>query len=142
MICSHEISISISNLLAVGKVFMTTYSDTMCRTVLTMKKYTLSSYCRPDESGYYVSTHIPGVTTLSPVTAPTPYPVIASYNNGEYKENEKEKKSTCFAGSETLLLESGIARRISEINVGDRILAADSLGKTAFTEVRKEHERM
>ena len=121
---------------------MTRYSDTMCRTVFGMKKYALSSYCRRDDSGYYFSSNIPGVTTMSPVTAPTPYPVIATYSNGESKENEKEKKSTCFAGSETLLLESGISRPISEIIVGDRILAADSMGRTAFTEVRKEHERM
>ena len=121
---------------------MTQYIDMNCQTYLSMKRYTLSSYCRRDESGYYVSSHVPGFTTLSPVSPPTPYPVIATYSNGEYKEEEKEKKSSCFAGSETLLLESGASRPISEISVGDRILAADSIGRTAFTEVRKEHEKM
>ena len=121
---------------------MTQYSDVMCSTFFSMKKYTLSSYCSRDESGYYVSSHIPGKTTLSPVSAPTPYPVIATYSNGEYNEKEKEKKSSCFAGSETLLLECGASRPISDISVGDRILAADSMGRTAFTEVRKEHEKM
>ena len=41
----------------------------------------------------------------------------------------------CFAGSETVRLESGEDRQISLIMPGDRILAADALGRTSFSEV-------
>ena len=41
----------------------------------------------------------------------------------------------CFAGSETVRLESGEDRLISHINAGDRVLAADAAGKMSFSEV-------
>ena len=41
----------------------------------------------------------------------------------------------CFAGSETVRLESGEDRPISHIMSGDRVLAADALGKISFSEV-------
>jgi UDP-2,3-diacylglucosamine pyrophosphatase LpxH len=43
--------------------------------------------------------------------------------------------ASCFAGSDTLTLESGNLRALSDIQVGDRILAADASGKTLFSEV-------
>ena len=43
--------------------------------------------------------------------------------------------SSCFAGSETVDLDSGEVRAISDVRVGDRILAANSEGKTSFSEV-------
>ena len=41
----------------------------------------------------------------------------------------------CFAGSETLHLESGEVRFISDIRVGDRVLAADAAGRMAYSDV-------
>ena len=41
----------------------------------------------------------------------------------------------CFAGSETLNLESGEMRPISDIRVGDRVLAADAAGQTSYSDV-------
>jgi Hint module len=41
----------------------------------------------------------------------------------------------CFAGSETVRLESGEDRQISLITAGDRVQAADAAGKTSFSEV-------
>ena len=42
----------------------------------------------------------------------------------------------CFAGTETVQLESGDIKAIADIVVGDRVLAASALGKTSFSEVR------
>ena len=41
----------------------------------------------------------------------------------------------CFAGSETLHLESGEVKSISDIRVGDRVLAADAAGQTSYSDV-------
>lgn len=45
------------------------------------------------------------------------------------------KLSACFAGSETLHLESGEVRVISDVRVGDRVLAADAAGRSSYSEV-------
>jgi Hint module len=42
---------------------------------------------------------------------------------------------SCFAGSETVTLESGETKPISEVRVGDRVVAADSSRATVFSEV-------
>ena len=42
---------------------------------------------------------------------------------------------SCFAGSETVRLESGEDRLISKINAGDRVLSADAAGRISFSEV-------
>jgi hypothetical protein len=41
----------------------------------------------------------------------------------------------CFAGSESVTLESGEMKPISEVRAGDRVLAADSSRRTLFSEV-------
>lgn len=110
---------------------MTAYDNYYC--LKTGTRYVLVNNCALVTSGYYVSITVPVVSAVKPVSAPTPYPVIASYMTSDNKE---KSSSSCFAGSETLLLESGVSKPISEINVGDRILAADSMGRTAFSEVR------
>jgi Hint module len=43
--------------------------------------------------------------------------------------------ASCFAGSETVKLENGASKAMSEVAVGDRVLAADITGKTAFSDV-------
>jgi Hint module len=45
------------------------------------------------------------------------------------------KTASCFAGSETVSLESGEMKAISEVNVGDRVLSANADGKTSFSEI-------
>jgi Hint module len=42
----------------------------------------------------------------------------------------------CFAGTETVQLESGGIKAIADIVVGDRVLAASALGKASYSEVR------
>ena len=46
-----------------------------------------------------------------------------------------KQATTCFAGSETIQLESGETKPISAISVGDRVLAADAAGKTSYAAV-------
>jgi Hint module len=41
----------------------------------------------------------------------------------------------CFGGSETVTLESGETKPISEVRAGDRVLAADASRQTVFSEV-------
>ena len=45
------------------------------------------------------------------------------------------KLKACFAGSETLSLESGEVRAISDVRVGDRVLAADAAGQNSYSDV-------
>lgn len=55
-------------------------------------------------------------------------------SNTDYSPSEDDEK-TCFAGSETVQLENGEIKVISEVIVGDRILAADMDGVTKFSSV-------
>ena len=59
-------------------------------------------------------------TTQSPTSAP-----VVFFNEG----------SGCFSGSETVTLESGNLKFISDVVVGDRVLAANSDGETVFSDV-------
>ena len=43
--------------------------------------------------------------------------------------------SSCFAGMETVSLESGETKMISEVQVGDRVLSASAGGKISFSDV-------
>ena len=69
-----------------------------------------------------VSTPTPDASTYSPTASPA---VAAT--------------SSCFAGSETVTLESGDVKSISEVKVGDRVLAASATGKTSFSDVRRHN---
>ena len=120
---------------------MTAYTNNYCDGSDTAI-YKVSSFCGQDRTGYYSTYTVPGLTTIQPIYPPTAYPVVASTTSIIDSNiignmiGRNSTKSSCFAGSETLLLESGRSKLISEINVGDRILAADSMGRTAFSEVR------
>ena len=49
--------------------------------------------------------------------------------------SSSSKDKSCFAGSETLSLESGDVRAISDVRVGDRVLSADTAGRTSYSDV-------
>jgi hypothetical protein len=49
--------------------------------------------------------------------------------------SSSSKEKSCFAGSETLHLESGEVRAISDVRVGDRVLSADAAGRTSYSDV-------
>ena len=42
----------------------------------------------------------------------------------------------CFAGTETVQLESGDIKAIADVRVGDRVLSASTAGTTSYSEVR------
>ena len=44
-------------------------------------------------------------------------------------------EKTCFAGSETVMTEEGVAKPISKVVVGDRIMATSASGKFIFSDV-------
>ena len=58
----------------------------------------------------------------------TPLPSVSS-------SPKRTSIADCFAGSETVRLESGEDRQISQIMAGDSVLSADAAGKTSFSEV-------
>jgi hypothetical protein len=72
---------------------------------------------------YFFTTAATGPTN-SPVAAPTLSPV-----------SSKSSKSSCFAGSETMLLANNSVVPISEVKVGNLVLASDARGRTRFARV-------
>lgn len=78
------------------------------------------------------------IPSVSPNAAPSmPFPnaapsgAIAAASGSGSTSSSKD----CFAGSETLIMESGGSKAMSSIQVGDRVLAANAEGKTHFSEV-------
>ena len=50
--------------------------------------------------------------------------------------------TSCFAGSESLQMEDGSVKKMPDISLGDRVLAADNKGKTSFsTVIALPHEK-
>lgn len=62
--------------------------------------------------------------TLNPTAVPTDLPKFTT-----------ETRRACFAGTETVTLESGDFRPISDVKIGDRVLAANSGGEAKFSDV-------
>ena len=78
-------------------------------------------------------------TTAAPTAAPNAYsyPSAApqSGSSGYGYGGSSSSGGSCFAGSETVTLESGDIKLISDVQVGDRVLAANAAGQTAFSDV-------
>jgi predicted extracellular nuclease len=93
---------------------------------------TTSSSQSPATSPSPLTSKSPGTpVTTSPATSPSSSaPISASSQNQPSTETK-----ACFAGSETLHLESGEVRAISDVRVGDRVLAADAAGRTSYSDV-------
>lgn len=96
--------------------------------------------------GYIVSAVTDAaVTTMSPTAFPTAKPVATSTPTFKPTPSPIPDAApsssfislipTCFAGSETVRMQNGDVRPISEIQVGDVVLAADASGKTSFSSV-------
>ena len=62
----------------------------------------------------------------SPVSSPVTSPVTPPVSSSSTTSSSSSEPKGCFAGSETLHLESGEVRAISDVRVGDRVLAADA----------------
>jgi Hint module len=59
----------------------------------------------------------------------------STYTPTSSSKSSADKLNACFAGSETLRLESGELRVISNVRVGDRVLSADAAGRTSYSDV-------
>jgi hypothetical protein len=73
-----------------------------------------------------------------PMTYDNPTPVALSVSNTPTTSPsniQPYSASSCFAGSETIKMQSGEVKAISEIVIGDLVLAADVYGYTIFSEV-------
>ena len=66
----------------------------------------------------------------------TMYGYIASTTSASQTASSRTTSTkSCFAGSETLHLESGEVRAMSDVRVGDRVLSADAAGRTSYSDV-------
>jgi hypothetical protein len=68
-------------------------------------------------------------TTKAPSFEPTTGPTWAPFDNG------LRHPPRCFAGSETIMLENGEQKSISDVETGDRILSCNKLGTIQYSEV-------
>ena len=93
-----------------------------------------SSFTKPDCTGVRSSFNFtPGLCyddfkiQVMQITTPEKTSISTPKNKDDVKN--------CFAGSETVKLESGEDRQISQIVAGDRVLSADVKGRLTFSEV-------
>lgn len=93
-------------------------------------KVTQISYQTPDCTGTPSNTT---TATLNSCAYRGKYNSFTSLTTSTFDILNKLK--ACFAGSEIVALESGETKAISEVKVGDRVLAADSSRRTLFSEV-------
>jgi hypothetical protein len=57
------------------------------------------------------------------------------------KPSASSFEKDCFSGSETVTLESGGSKVLSEVVLGDRILTSDVAGDLSYSEVSKVKKR-
>jgi hypothetical protein len=62
-------------------------------------------------------------------------PMDVCINSTILSSPNSQKLKACFSGSESVRLESGGTSHISDIRIGDRILAADASGHKLFSDV-------
>jgi Hint module len=72
-------------------------------------------------------TSFPNSSPLSPISTPTG----AQQTTGSASSSTK----ACFSGSETVTLESGGSKVLSEVVLGDRVLTSDVAGDLSYSEV-------
>jgi hypothetical protein len=96
---------------------------------------TLAVNLNQASGGMYISTASSpaDVSAFSPTSGPTPKPTPGPTPGPT--NIQPFSASSCFAGSESVTLESGESIAISSVTVGDRVLAADTSGKALFAEV-------
>ena len=73
--------------------------------------------------------------TSTPSFAPSPAPTFPAPTATPSASPSSKIPSSCFAGSETVTMESGEVKAISSVRVGDRVLAANTAGKTVVSPV-------
>jgi Hint module len=76
-------------------------------------------------------------------TKPTPFPFPSPIGTqgSPVKPSTSSFDKDCFSGSETVTLESGGSKVLSEVVLGDRILTSDVAGDLSYSEVSKVKKR-
>mmetsp|Transcript_10135 Transcript_10135/g.24332 ORF Transcript_10135/g.24332 Transcript_10135/m.24332 type:complete len:240 (-) Transcript_10135:123-842(-) len=57
------------------------------------------------------------------------------HDDHDHDHDHDHEEDPCFHGANTLTLESGASKPLSEIKVGDRVLVADASGRTTISDV-------
>jgi len=113
------------------------YTYTGCGTYSSTTSISLSCSGNTYSLAQYASSGCSGTPVFSVPNAP--FMTCTQQTNGAYDSQScftgTKDATTCFAGSESVMLESGNTKLISEVKVGDVILAAGKSGKTLFSEV-------
>jgi len=89
--------------------------DTSCESY----SYSYASVCSPTES-----------PTDSPADSPTESPTV-----DKTEDEDDDDDDVCFSGDDTVTLESGLSVRLTELNIGDRILSATKAGGLHYSDV-------
>ena len=94
-------------------------------------------------SGATVASAVDATPTSAPSPEPTPGPTVAAASGsssgstsvGGSSGSSSSSSSGCFAATETVTLESGASKAISEVTVGDRILTVNAKGQQLYSDV-------
>ena len=139
---------------AQGTIHHKKFTGLECTGNVTIKPYTPGCYQTANLGDYSIASNsarkllatempspspttskVPTVTpSLSPATTAAPT-ATSTLSPQVPTASTVESRKSCFAGSETVLLESGETRAISLVQVGDRVLAANAHHDTMFSEV-------
>ena len=114
-----------------SSVIITYYGDSKCAgiSVSNSQKATIGN-CD------FVGSYHTKVTIVTPSTStPSKFPSTSTPVAAASSVTSSSSRKNCFAGSETVTLESGEMKPISEVRAGDRVLAADASRQTVFSEV-------
>ena len=112
-----------------------TMTPTMTPTASPTETPTMTPTASPTVSPTMTPTASPTATptTASPTALPTATPTTGSPT--PIPKFTTKTRRACFAASETVTFESGELKAISNVKVGDRVLAASASGHAVFSEV-------
>jgi Hint module len=119
-----------------GKVtFTESYTAGTCYTtdLDEVYSYVTGGLSAPSTSSVPVPSSPPN--TAPSVSVPSASPSTAPAGATAAVSTTSTSSKSCFAGSETLIMESGGVRAMSSIRLGDRVLAANARGENRFSEV-------
>ena len=115
--------------------FKPTFKPTASPTATPTAKPTATPSFAPTATPSFAPTATPtAIPTATPTAIPTATPTAIPTATPTASPSSKIP-SSCFAGSETVTMESGELKAISSVRVGDRVLAANTAGKTVVSPV-------
>ena len=102
--------------------------------ILEGDQMTYTTYLTSDCSGTSTATNVP-VGVCAQLDLDNVRFDYSNYTPTSSSKSSADKLKACFAGSETLYMESGDVKAISDVRVGDRVLSADAAGRTSYSDV-------